>query len=174
MKHRVIVLLNVKPILETFDIELDHFTESNLRQNVLQIIDSFDTSQQDIWLRLISLFFRFEYVQWNDIFDDASLSYTNYYADVNQEDIPFPCMWSLGLTSFVRELSIRYEDAFIDAVFSGDQGLLKAVKARKYGISRFIIRFLRSRSHQFDISEISNLNLVIEELIEAGNWNLLQ
>ena len=169
LKHRVIVLLNVKPILESFDIELDIITESNLRQYALQILDSFENSNQDVRLCLVSLFLRLEYVQGNDIFDNVSFSFPE-----EGEMVKDSWIFSLGLTAIARELSIRYEDIFIHAVGSRGEGLLAALRARKHGISRFIVRFLRSRSYQFNINEISYLNLVIKELVEARYWDLLQ
>ena len=73
-----------------------------------------------------------------------------------------------------REMSTFDPDSFLDSVGMIDGGLLHAVKARKYDLSRFIIHFMRNRSHRFNNEEKLYLNIIIRDLICANYWDLLQ
>ena len=130
---------------------LNFTTNYHLRLNAVPFITLIPSKFLNSRLELTNVFLKLKLVTWVSI-------YHLLFSDANS----ISQIWPLGLTTIAREMATFDSDAFLESVGSRGQGLLKAVKARKYGISRFIIHFMRSRYHQFENEEIIYLNLVFD------------
>ena len=174
LKYQLIPLVrllsfNIEKLIycyEKSEPRLDLTTSDHLRLNAVQLIRLVIPTFMDTCCELANIFLKLKFVAWNDIcqflFFDKSFS--------------IYCSWRLGLTTIAREMSIYHTKKFIASVGPGLDGLLTVLRARKYHLARFIICFLRDRSHKFrnEEDEETFVNYAIAELVLAKYWDLLE
>ena len=163
LKHRlkplVKVVIEVQPHVQK--ISIPELTKYSLKEIAMRLIKSTMSNFGDeTALKLANAFFKLNVLSLDD--------FCNFSR--KKRGISKAC--SLGLTTLVRELSIRDIDNFIRAIGPTGEGLLHAIMAKRYETSRFIIYFIRSHLYEIKDSEIMYLEVVIFELIKAKYWDL--
>lgn len=172
LKYQLIPLVrvlfhNVKPITDCYEkseIRLDLSTYHHLKRNAMSFIRLIDPEYLNSRLELANVFLKLRLVSWVEI----------YLLFFLERTWSLSIVCSLGLTNLAHEIANHNVDEFIDVVGPADEGLLEAVKARKYATSRFIIHIMRCQSHSFTTDEKHYLNNVISELIKSKYWDLLK
>ena len=138
--------------------------DPEFKQKAVLFINHLKSSDLNQCLKLKNMFLKLEIVAWGDV---VQLLFWEKPEVVLRA-------WTLGLTTIAREMSTYHLNMFLESVGPRGEGLLEAIKAKKYALSSFMIHFLLSRSYQFHKAENSYLARIINNIILANYWDLLE